>query len=70
MLCNGIDDDIVAVYFFKSDFPFAVAFLTAVSDLWKEGGTLFETQFAGILYCFRQLVITVYQQIFHNLPRS
>ena len=70
MLCNGIDDDIIAMYFFKGNFPFTVAFLTAVSNLREEGGTLFETQFAGILYRFRQLVITVYQQVFYNLPRS
>ena len=53
MLCNGIDDDIIAMYFFKGNFPFTVAFFTAVSNLWEEGGTLFETQFAGIFYRFR-----------------
>ena len=53
MLCNSIDDDIVAMYFFKSDLPFAVTLLAAVSDLRKECGTFLESQFTGVLYCFR-----------------
>ena len=69
VLQDGVDDDVVAVYFLEGDFPLAMTLLAVVGHLREEGGPVLEAQLAGVLNGFGKLVVAVHQQVPHNVAR-
>ena len=54
VLQDGVNDDVVAVYFLEGYFPFAMAFLAVARYLREEGGAILEPQLTGVFDSFGQ----------------